>query len=149
MRIASFHHQQQSGYGVVSDAGVRPAPPAFLARYPDLKSVLAGGALAELAAAVRDSAPLDPGALPARAWLVHQGSGDKIALPLAWNPAGQAHGEWTIPPASRLGRYQVLIGAQVAGEFRVEQFRVPTMKAILKPPAAPAWPSTTPMPRRR
>ena len=63
MRIASFHHQQQSGYGVVSDAGVRPAPPAFLARYPDLKSVLAGGALAELAAAVRDSAPLDPGAL--------------------------------------------------------------------------------------
>lgn len=59
MRIASFHYQQQSGYGVVSDAGVRPAPPAFLARFPNLKSVLAAGALDALAGAVRESMPLD------------------------------------------------------------------------------------------
>jgi 2-keto-4-pentenoate hydratase/2-oxohepta-3-ene-1,7-dioic acid hydratase in catechol pathway len=59
MRIASFDYQQQPGYGVVWDDGVRPAPPAFLARYPDLKSVLVAGALSELAAAVRDPAPLN------------------------------------------------------------------------------------------
>lgn len=55
MRIASFHYQQQPGYGVVSAAGVQPAPPAFLARFPDLRSVLAAGALDELADAVRES----------------------------------------------------------------------------------------------
>ncbi|MEX5746114.1 MG2 domain-containing protein [Massilia sp. X63] len=76
-------------------------------------------------------------ALPAKAWVVHQGSGDKIALPLAWDAAGQAHGDWTIPSASKLGNYQVVIGNQVAGEFRVEQFRVPTMKAVLKGPSTP------------
>ncbi len=59
MRIASFTFQQQPGYGVVTDAGVGPASPAFRARYPDLKSVLAAGALSELAAAVKGSAPLD------------------------------------------------------------------------------------------
>lgn len=59
MRIASFTFQQQPGYGVVTDAGVRPASPAFRARYPDLKSVLAAGALSELAVAVKGSALLD------------------------------------------------------------------------------------------
>lgn len=58
MRIASFSLQQQPGYGVVSDVGVRPAPPALRARYPDLKSVLAAGALSELAIAAQESAPL-------------------------------------------------------------------------------------------
>ncbi|QOY92689.1 alpha-2-macroglobulin [Massilia sp. UMI-21] len=80
---------------------------------------------------------VEQAALPARAWLVHQGSGDKLALPLAWDASGQALGEWTIPPASKLGTYQVVIGNQVAGEFRVEQFRVPTMKAVLRGPARP------------
>lgn len=80
---------------------------------------------------------LDKGALPAKAWVVHQGSGDKIALPLAWDAAGQAHGEWRIPAESKLGGYQLVVGNQVAGEFRVEQFRVPTMKAVLKGPALP------------
>ncbi|MFZ1623162.1 MAG: fumarylacetoacetate hydrolase family protein [Gammaproteobacteria bacterium] len=59
MRIASFTFQQQPAYGVATDAGVQPASPAFRARYPDLKSVLAAGALSELAAAVKGSAPLD------------------------------------------------------------------------------------------
>jgi uncharacterized protein YfaS (alpha-2-macroglobulin family) len=76
-------------------------------------------------------------AVPGKAWIVHQGSGEKIALPLAWDAAGQAHGEWKIPVESKLGGYQVIIGNQVAGEFRVEQFRVPTMKAILQGPATP------------
>jgi len=80
---------------------------------------------------------VERGAVPAKAWVVHQGSGDKIGMPLSWDAAGQAHGEWKIPAESKLGGYQVVIGNQVAGEFRVEQFRVPTMKAILKGPALP------------
>lgn len=80
---------------------------------------------------------LDKAALPAKAWVVHNGSGDKIALPLSWDAAGQAHGEWKIPAESKLGGYQVVVGNQLAGEFRVEQFRVPTMKAVLKGPALP------------
>jgi uncharacterized protein YfaS (alpha-2-macroglobulin family) len=76
-------------------------------------------------------------ALPANAWVVHAGSGDKIALPLAWDAAGHALGDWTIPAGSKLGSYQVMIGNQVSGEFRVEQFRVPSMKAVLKGPARP------------
>jgi uncharacterized protein YfaS (alpha-2-macroglobulin family) len=76
--------------------------------------------------------------IPAKAWIVHQGSGDKIAQGLAWDAAGQAHGQWQIPAQAKLGSYQVVVGGQVAGVFRVEQFRVPTMKAILKPPAQPA-----------
>ena len=76
--------------------------------------------------------------VPEKAWIAHQGSGDKIAMPLAWDATGQAHGEWTITKEAKLGSYQVVVGGQLAGEFRVEQFRVPTMKAILKPPAMPA-----------
>ncbi|HBF50225.1 MAG TPA: hypothetical protein DDX04_07440, partial [Massilia sp.] len=78
----------------------------------------------------------DKGPLPARAWLVHSGSGEKVSFPLRWS-AGAAHGEWKIPQEAKLGEYQVVIGGQVAGEFRVEQFRVPTMKAILKGPSEP------------
>ncbi|MCC7258462.1 MAG: hypothetical protein IT486_08815, partial [Gammaproteobacteria bacterium] len=59
MRIASFQHQQQPGYGVVSAAGLQPAPADFRARFPVLKSVLAADALPELAVAVRESVPLD------------------------------------------------------------------------------------------
>jgi len=59
MRIASFTLGQQPGYGVVSAAGLQPAPASFLARFPDLKSVLAAGALKDLADAVRASTPLD------------------------------------------------------------------------------------------
>lgn len=83
-----------------------------------------------------NEAAKDKGPLPARAWLVHSGSGEKISFPLRWS-AGAAHGEWKIPQEAKLGQYQVVIGGQVAGEFRVEQFRVPTMKAILKGPSEP------------
>jgi uncharacterized protein YfaS (alpha-2-macroglobulin family) len=83
-------------------------------------------------------ASADKTARPSQGWLVHQGSGDKIAFDLAWDAAGQAPGEWVIPQDSKLGQYDVVIGGQVAGSFRVEQFRVPTMKAVLKGPAEPA-----------
>lgn len=56
MRLASFHLGTTPTYGVATAAGLVPAPESFLARYPDLRTVLANGALAELAAATRDLA---------------------------------------------------------------------------------------------
>lgn len=79
----------------------------------------------------------DKGPLPAKGWLVHGGSGEKVAFALRWDAGGAALGEWKIPVEAKLGEYQVVIGGQVAGEFRVEQFRVPTMKALLKGPSGP------------
>ena len=75
----------------------------------------------------------DKSALPARGFLVHQGSGEKVEFSLRWDANGSAEGEWAIPAEAKLGVYDVLIGGQVAGDFRVEQFRVPTMKAVSRP----------------
>jgi uncharacterized protein YfaS (alpha-2-macroglobulin family) len=72
---------------------------------------------------------------PAKAFLVHQGSGEKTELDLDWDANGAAQGEWKIPQDARLGVYEVLVGGLLSGSFRVEQFRVPTMKAVLKAPA--------------
>ena len=85
-----------------------------------------------------EDAAADKGPRPAKGVLVHQGSGDKVVFDLKWDAGGQSHGEWTIPAESKLGQYDVVIGGQVAGSFRVEQFRVPTMKAVLKGPSEPA-----------
>ncbi|MGQ2924149.1 MAG: fumarylacetoacetate hydrolase family protein [Hydrogenophaga sp.] len=52
MRIASFEHDGRATYGVVgTDGHYTPAPADFLARFPDLKAVIAGDALAALQAA--------------------------------------------------------------------------------------------------
>ncbi|WP_075795399.1 alpha-2-macroglobulin family protein [Massilia putida] len=80
----------------------------------------------------------DKTALPSRGFLVHQGSGEKVEFPLRWDANGGAESEWAIPAEAKLGVYDVLIGGQVAGDFRVEQFRVPTMKARLAGPVQPA-----------
>jgi uncharacterized protein YfaS (alpha-2-macroglobulin family) len=77
-------------------------------------------------------------AQPGKIWLVHEGSNDKVEMPLRWDAAGNAHSDWTIPAEAKLGVYNVLAGGQVAGSFRVEQFRVPTMKALLSGPKEPA-----------
>lgn len=85
-----------------------------------------------------DAAKGDAGALPRKAWLVHEGGNDKLELPLEWDAAGNAQGEWKIPAEAKLGTYDVIIGGRDAGQFRVEQFRVPTMKAVLAGPKQPA-----------
>jgi uncharacterized protein YfaS (alpha-2-macroglobulin family) len=79
---------------------------------------------------------LDQQARPARGFLIHQGSGEKLEFALQWDAGGAAPGEWKIPQDAKLGLYEVLVGGQVAGQFRVEQFRVPTMKAVLAGPKA-------------
>ena len=76
--------------------------------------------------------------LPASMFVIHEGSDQRYELPLAWRANGSAANDWSIPLDARQGWYQVLVGGRVAGRFRVEQFRVPTMKALLQGPKAPA-----------
>ncbi|KQW97214.1 alpha-2-macroglobulin [Massilia sp. Root418] len=69
--------------------------------------------------------------------ILHQGSDQKYELPLAWANGGVAESSWTIPADAKQGTYQVMFDGRVGGSFRVEQFRVPTMKALLQGPSAP------------
>ena len=45
MKLVSFRWRDKDSYGVVADGGVIDLGPRLGARYPDLKSVLAAGAL--------------------------------------------------------------------------------------------------------
>lgn len=80
----------------------------------------------------------DRAALPAKIFIVHEGSEQKFELPISWSAGGSADNTWPIPADAKQGWYSVMLGGQEAGRFRVEQFRVPTMKAILQGPKAPA-----------
>ena len=82
--------------------------------------------------------------LPRQLQLIHSGSGQRFDLPVTWS-AGTALSTWNIPKDAKLGEYTAVLtgfdqaygsGATLqAGTFRVEQFRVPLMKAVLKPPS--------------
>jgi uncharacterized protein YfaS (alpha-2-macroglobulin family) len=77
---------------------------------------------------------------PDEATLTHNGSGQSYEVPIKWN-AGAGVSEWAIPKEAKLGSYTVTLaigdGPYESGTFRVEQYRVPLMKAVLKPPAKP------------
>jgi alpha-2-macroglobulin len=89
---------------------------------------------------------------PNRAVVRHVGSDETYELSLHWDDVGVAENTWTIPKGAKLGRYQIVLvrlrpgqGSEtpdpeqewISGEFRVEEFRVPLMRAILRPPAEP------------
>jgi uncharacterized protein YfaS (alpha-2-macroglobulin family) len=74
----------------------------------------------------------------------HEGSDDKYDLPLQWDAAGVAESTWKIPAFAKLGRYQVTLrrgddwrSAHGSGSFRVEEFRVPLMRARVALPGTP------------
>jgi uncharacterized protein YfaS (alpha-2-macroglobulin family) len=71
-------------------------------------------------------------------FIIHEGSGQQYELPLKWSANGSAENTWTIPADAKQGWYQLMIGGRGSGRFRVEQFRVPTMKALLQGPKTPA-----------
>lgn len=78
--------------------------------------------------------------LPLSATVMHEGSGQTYDISIKWSEdAGLS--SWTIPKEAKLGTYSVTYqvghNAMAAGSFRVEQYRVPLMKAVLKPPAQP------------
>ena len=82
--------------------------------------------------------------------LRHEGSEDRFEIPVAWDSRGTTESQWEIPKEAKQGTYRVFFvdrlepqrgGARdrerPAGEFRVEAFRVPLMKAALLPPKEP------------
>ncbi|MBB5369236.1 MULTISPECIES: MG2 domain-containing protein [unclassified Janthinobacterium] len=70
--------------------------------------------------------------------ITHQGSEQTYQLPLRWSASGTAENEWTIPADAKQGEYEVSMAGKPSGSFRVEAFRVPTMKAVLQGPKTPA-----------
>ncbi|MFA9216198.1 MAG: MG2 domain-containing protein, partial [Sphingomonadaceae bacterium] len=77
------------------------------------------------------------GSLPDKLFLLHEGSQQKYELALKWS-GGAADNVWNIPADAKQGWYAVMLGGRESGRFRVEQFRVPTMKALLQGPKAAA-----------
>ncbi len=104
--------------------------------------------------------------LPKTVLLRHEGSGQRFEMPLSWSPDGSAVSEWAIPKEAKLGVYGVFLrekpqgargtrtavggyaegdeeyahmgrGDRYAGSFRVEEYRVPLMKASVTPAGAP------------
>jgi len=97
--------------------------------------------------------------------IIHFGSSQTYEFPLKWDAAGVAETEWTIPGGAKLGTYGVSLvrkeasagqrppamareedaeyygeempGTRNSGTFRVEEFRVPLMKAFIKAPSEP------------
>ena len=86
-------------------------------------------------------------ALPRDRWpvslrIVHTGSGDEITQSLSWRPNGTALSSWAIPQDAKLGVYEVYLRGQgagsqygtLAGQFRVEEFRLPLIQARVAGP---------------
>ncbi len=88
--------------------------------------------------------------LPDTLTIQHLGDEKNYHLKLTWNADGTATTDWKIPEDAKLGEYDLSMTvrspdptsptgeAEIAlepGSFRVEQFRVPLMKAAVKLPA--------------
>ena len=96
---------------------------------------------------------------PAKLVVRHLGSNDKYELPLAWDATGGAEQEWAIPAGARLGSYEIAMELPPrpadkkprqgedeegggpreisSGRFQVQEFRVPLMRGMLRPPTEP------------
>lgn len=81
------------------------------------------------------------GARYERLYVRHEGSGQEYDLPVGIGIGNDGNGEnsWTIPRSARLGSYSIVLdinGDQRSiGAFRVEEFRLPVLKAELQLPA--------------
>ncbi|HYK92385.1 MAG TPA: MG2 domain-containing protein [Acidobacteriota bacterium] len=83
----------------------------------------------------------------------HLGSDQRYEQQLKWDANGIAESTWTIPKEARLGEYEILLsggnktpsdagstnhsGGTISGSFRVEEYRVPLMRALIRPPSQP------------
>jgi uncharacterized protein YfaS (alpha-2-macroglobulin family) len=102
-------------------------------------------------------AEFQPGQLPDRVKLVHQGSGQEFAQSLQWQGVRSATSTWRIPDSARLGMYDVLLErgepgdargghrSWHSGSFRVEEFRLPLVDARLAGPASVVAPRSLPL----
>jgi len=84
----------------------------------------------------------DTSKLPTQLHVVHQGSGDRRSLPLLWDGHGHAEVVWPLPAGLKRGAYMLEAGNRtLASVFRVEEFRLPVLKAeVLSPPAVQVMP---------
>ena len=80
---------------------------------------------------------------PSQLVITHVGSGQQFTQPLAWRqtPTGglSAASEFAVPPAAKLGLYQVELRSEregrsyQSGSFRVEEFRLPVFEGRVVP----------------
>jgi uncharacterized protein YfaS (alpha-2-macroglobulin family) len=84
---------------------------------------------------------------PTEVVLKHQGSDETYRFPLQWSN-GSALSSWEIPKDAKLGSYDISLAwgegdsedngrSLDTGSFRVEQYRVPSMHAIVQAPKEP------------
>jgi hypothetical protein len=71
----------------------------------------------------------------------HAGSREKFDVPARWDPHGNGEATWKIPAEAKLGTYAVIVTDPAgrerrSGTFRVEAFRLPTMRGEVVPPDA-------------
>jgi len=85
---------------------------------------------------------------PATVAIRHGGSDQEYEFPLKWDASGLAENEWKIPADAKLGQYQIIFKEKqkdaerpsrqwYSTEFRVEEYRVPLLKASLQFPNTP------------
>ncbi|HYB21984.1 MAG TPA: MG2 domain-containing protein, partial [Thermodesulfobacteriota bacterium] len=90
--------------------------------------------------------PVPPARRPDVVSIQHYGSEQKYEFPLKWEANGIAETTWSIPKEAKLGTYGVVLVKKTrphdrqewtSGEFRVEEFRVPLLRATIQPPTDP------------
>lgn len=74
----------------------------------------------------------------------HLGSNQQFTVPLYWDSQGISEASWDIPKEAKLGEYRILLAKSGAssffpssGSFQVQEYRVPLMKGIIRPPSEP------------
>jgi alpha-2-macroglobulin len=105
----------------------------------NMKHILRREALAGFTPESREKAP-------EKIIIQHLGSEQKYEFPLQWDSEGIAETTWNIPQEAKLGNYLINLtkpskqnpswweGIQ-SGSFRVEEYRVPLMRAVIRPPS--------------
>lgn len=69
----------------------------------------------------------------------HDGTEETVSQPIKWSYPGSAESKWKIPKSAKLGTYSIHLAknpegdgvVQHLGEFRVEEFRLPILKASI------------------
>lgn len=82
-----------------------------------------------------------PDARPTELVVTHVGSGQQFTQALQWRSTAtgglSAESRFQVPPAARLGQYQVELrgngASHASGEFRVEEFRLPVFEGRIAP----------------
>jgi uncharacterized protein YfaS (alpha-2-macroglobulin family) len=90
-------------------------------------------------------AMVPPAERPATMTIRAVGGDQHYDFPLKWSAAGTAETTWPIPKGARLGQYSVTMALKVGpqtypneiqtADFRVEEFRLPLMKAAIRMPS--------------